>query len=119
MDNRKKRGFILNKHVKGRSAENLAQIYFLNKGYIVCSNISQHGCVDMIVMNEQGKIIKVDVKSVSRRKRDTFVISRSRTALQRKLDIKIMYVDMEKFECYFYKENINHLKRRTQVEKIL
>ena len=119
MDNRKNRVFIVDKHVKGRSAENLAQIYFLNKGYIVCENISQQGCVDMIVMNEQGKIIKIDVKSVARRKRDNFVINRSRTALQKRLDIKILYVDMEKFECYFYKDNIHHLKRRTPVEKIL
>ena len=35
--------FILDIHVKGKEAENLAQIYFLKKGYHVFNNVSQQG----------------------------------------------------------------------------
>ena len=43
--------FISNKHVKGREAENLAQIYFLKNGYHVFSNVSQQGCIDMVLLS--------------------------------------------------------------------
>jgi len=110
--------FISNKHVKGREAENLAQIYFLKNGYHVFSNVSQQGCIDMVVVNKKNEVLKVDVKSVCRRKRDGWKINRCRTRLQKKLDVKILYVDADKKECYFYKEDKNHLKRRTQIQKI-
>ena len=103
--------FILDKHVKGKEAENLAQIYFLKNGYHVFSNISQQGCIDMIVVNKDNELLKVDVKCVSRRKRDNHKVNRSRTLLQRQLDVKILYVDTDKKECYFYKENKHHLKK--------
>ena len=75
-------------------------------------------CIDMIVVNENNEVIKVDVKSVCRRARDGHKINRCRTPLQKKLDVKILYVDADKKECYFYKEDKNHLKRRTQIQKI-
>ena len=112
------RKFILDKHVKGKEAENLAQIYFLKKGYHVFSNISQQGCIDMIVVNKDNELLKIDVKCVSRRKRDNHKVNRSRTPLQNDLDVKILYVDADKKECYLYKNYKNHLKRRTKVEKI-
>ena len=82
------------------------------------SNISQQGCIDMIVVNKDNELLKVDVKCVSRRKRDNHKVNRSRTPLQDELDVKILYVDTDKKECYFYKNDKNHLKRRTKVEKI-
>ena len=110
--------FILDIHVKGKEAENLAQIYFLKKGYHVFNNVSQQGCIDMVVVNDKNETMKIDVKSVCRRQRDGWKINRSRTPMQKKLNVKILYVDTDKRECYFYKENNNHLKRRTRVEKI-
>ena len=68
MDNKsgnKRRGhmkFILDKHVKGREAENLAQIYFLKNGYHVFSNVSQQGCIDMVVVNKDNEIIAIKIK---------------------------------------------------------
>ena len=108
--------FILDMHVKGKEAENLAQIYFLKNGYHVFNNISQHGCIDLIVVNKDNELLKVDVKSVCRRARDGFIINRCRTELQKKLDVKILYVDTDKRECYFYKEDENPLKRRTPIQ---
>jgi len=110
--------FIIDKQVKGAIAENLAKNYFLNKGYLVFPNLTAQGCIDMVVINENNEILKIDIKAVSRRKRDNGKINRCRTSLQKKLDVKILYVDIEKMECYFYKYNENHLKRRTKVEKI-
>ena len=55
--------FILDIHVKGKEAENLAQIYFLKKGYHVFNNVSQQGCIDMIVVNDKNETMKIDVKS--------------------------------------------------------
>jgi len=110
--------FIIEKQVKGAIAENLAKNYFLNKGFLVFPSLTAQGCIDMVVVNKNNKTLKVDVKCVSRRKRDNHKVNRSRTLLQKKLDVKILYVDIKKGECYFYKENKNHLKRRTKVEKI-
>lgn len=110
--------FIIDKQVKGTVAENLAQMYFLQKGYLVFKSVTAQGCIDMIVINENDEIIKVDVKSVSRRERDGYPVMRCRTLLQKKLNVKLLYIDTEKKECWFYKEDENILKRRTEVEKI-
>tara|TARA_R100001369_G_scaffold29405_1_gene53045 strand:+ start:672 stop:1013 length:342 start_codon:yes stop_codon:yes gene_type:complete len=110
--------FIVKKQVKGSIAENLAQNYFLSKGYLVFPNLTAQGCIDMVVVNENNETLKIDIKAVSRRKRDNGKINRCRTSLQKKLDVKLLYVDIEKMECYFYIQNENHLKRRTKVEKI-
>ena len=110
--------FIIEKQVKGAIAENLAKNYFLNKGFLVFPSLTAQGCIDMVVVNKNNKILKVDVKCVSRRKRDKPKVTRYRTLVQRQLDGKIQDVYKEKKECYVYKENKHHLKRRTKVEKI-
>lgn len=110
--------FITDKQVKGKVAENLAEIYFLKKGYLVFKSVTAQGCIDMIVINENNEMMKIDVKSVSIRERDGYPVMRCRTLLQKKLDVKLLYVNIEKKECWFYKEHENLLKRRTKVEKI-
>ena len=94
--------FIVEKQIKGTIAENLAKNYFLNKGFLVFPSLTAQGCIDMVVINKNNKMLKVDVKCVSRRKRDNHKVNRSRTLLQKELDVKILYVDIEKRECYFY-----------------
>ena len=110
--------FIVEKQIKGAIAENLAKNYFLSKGFLVFPSLTAQGCIDMIVVDESNQLKKIDVKSVSRRKRDNYKVNRSRTPLQKKLNVEIFYVDIEKRECYFYTYDENHLKRRTKVEKI-
>jgi len=110
--------FITEQQVKGVIAENLAKNYFLNKGYLVFPSLTAQGCIDMFVINEKNEVMKIDVKSVSRRERDGYPVMRCRTLLQKKLDVKLLYVDIERKECWFYKEHKNLLKRRTKVEKI-
>ena len=110
--------FIINKQVKGAMAENLAKNYFLNKGYLVFPNLTAQGCIDMVVINKKNEMMKIDVKSVSIRERDGYPVMRCRTLLQKELDVKLFYVNIDKRQCWFYQEHENHLKRRTKVEKI-
>ena len=110
--------FIIDKQVKGAIAENLAKNYFVNKGYLVFPNLTAQGCIDMVIINQNNEIMKIDVKSVSIRERDGYPVMKSRTLLQKKLDVKLLYVDVNKRECWFYQEHDNHLKRRTKVEKL-
>ena len=42
-----------NKHIKGDRAELIAQEFFIEKGFYVFNNISQHGPVDMAVMDKE------------------------------------------------------------------
>ena len=55
------------KHIKGDQAELIAQEFFIKKGYYVFNNISQHGPVDMVVLDNQGYTLLIDVKAVSLR----------------------------------------------------
>ena len=110
--------FIIDKQVKGAIAENLAKNYFLNKGYLVFPNLTAQGCIDMVVINESSEFKYKGETVLSIRERDGYPIMRARSLLQKELDVKLFYVDIEKKECWFYKEHENHLKRRTKVEKI-
>ena len=47
------------KHIKGDRAELIAQEFFIKKGFYVFNNISQHGPVDMVVMDKDGYIMSV------------------------------------------------------------
>ena len=82
--------FIVEKQIKGTVAENLAKNYFLSKGFLVFPSLTAQGCIDMVVIDRNNKILKVDVKCVSRRKRDNHKVNRSRTSLQKELDVKII-----------------------------
>ena len=55
------------KHIKGDRAELIAQEFFIEKGFYVFNNISQHGPVDMAIMDKDGHIMLIDVKALSLR----------------------------------------------------
>ena len=44
------------KHIKGDVAELIAAEFFLNKGYYVFRNMSQHGPADLTVLDDDGNI---------------------------------------------------------------
>ena len=97
----------------------LSNLYAMQDGVLYDEQITSYKTNAKKRLEElNNEILKIDIKAVSRRKRDNGKINRCRTSLQKKLDVKILYVDIEKMECYFYKYNENHLKRRTKVEKI-
>ena len=42
------------KHIKGDRAELIAAEYFIGLGYSVARNMSQHGPVDLVLIDEDG-----------------------------------------------------------------
>ena len=73
-------------------------VYLLKRGNLVFKTIHDTGCVDFVTIDKHGKVNLYDVKTKSIRttgKRKGHYISRPRTNLQVKLDVNIMYVDLE------------------------
>ena len=55
------------KHIKGDLAELIAAEFFIDKGFYVFRNMSQHGPADMTVLDPDGNIMLVDIKALSLR----------------------------------------------------
>jgi len=100
------------KHIKGDRAELIAAEYFINLGYSVCRNMSQHGPVDLVLIDEDGMgdVILVDIKAISLRTKNGYKVNRSPTKKQQELDVKLIFVDLETKEVL----DIMPSKRRTK-----
>ena len=83
------------KHIKGDQAELIAKEYFIKKGMYVFDNVSQHGPVDFIVLDEIGDALLVDVKAVSLRSKNGWKVNRVPSAEQNRLGVEIMYVNLD------------------------
>tara|TARA_R100001369_G_scaffold1182_1_gene3975 strand:+ start:1267 stop:1635 length:369 start_codon:yes stop_codon:yes gene_type:complete len=85
------------KHIKGDRAELIAAEYFINIGYSVCRNMSQHGPVDLVLIDEDGTgdVILVDVKAISLRTKNGYKVNRSTTKKQKELDVQLVFVDLD------------------------
>ena len=85
------------KHIKGDRAELIAAEYFINLGYSVHRNISQHGPVDLVIIDEDrtGDVILIDVKALSLRTKNGWKVNRTPTRKQKELDVKLVYVDLD------------------------
>tara|TARA_R100001244_G_scaffold49591_2_gene43752 strand:+ start:322 stop:624 length:303 start_codon:yes stop_codon:yes gene_type:complete len=79
----------------GTIHEHLAINEFLKKGFLVFKNVMQQGPADIVVVSPDGEIELLDIKKRSVRKRDGFPVHRSLTKIQKKLKIKLYYVDNE------------------------
>jgi len=75
--------------------------WLTEKDYFVFDNVSGLGPCDVIAMDKRGKIIAIDVKSVSYRKNGS-VIYRTANKQQKKMGIKLLMVTKEG-KCYFNK----------------
>ena len=53
------------KHIKGDQAELIAQEFFIKKGYYVFNNISQHGPVDMVILDNDGYTLLIKKKRLA------------------------------------------------------
>ena len=104
------------KHIKGDRAELIAQEFFIEKGFYVFNNISQHGAVDMAVMDKDGNIMLVDVKALSLRTKNGWKVNRVPTQEQDKLGIELVFVNLDTKEVLDevpnarYEDNIVNLK---------
>jgi predicted ATP-grasp superfamily ATP-dependent carboligase len=77
----------------GSCNEHRAIVEFLSQGCEVFKNVRQHGPIDIIVIHPDGKEERLDVKTRAYRKRDKLPIHRSLTEKQKKLDVRIYYID--------------------------
>ena len=83
------------KHIKGDRAELIAQEYFIRKGFYVFQNISQHGPVDMVVLDNDGYTLLIDVKAVSLREKNGWKVNRSATEEQKRLGVHLLFVNLD------------------------
>ena len=84
-----------NKHIKGDQAELIAQEFFIKKGFYVFNNISQHGPADMVVLDNDGYTLLIDVKAVSLREKNGWKVNRSATEEQKRLGVHLLFVNLD------------------------
>jgi len=83
------------KHIKGDQAELIAQEFFIKKGYYVFNNISQHGPVDMVVLDNDGYSLLIDVKAISLRSKNGWKVNRVPSEKQERLGVHLVYVNLD------------------------
>jgi hypothetical protein len=87
------------KHVKGVVSELKATEILLKHGLLVYKNVSPNGLVDLIAMDQEGRIFLIDVKTISFRKKykqpSRKEIRRSPSGQQKKLGVILMIIDRE------------------------
>ena len=100
------------KHIKGDRAELIAAEYFINIGYSVHRNMSQHGPVDLVLIDEDGTgdVILVDVKAISLRTKNGYKVNRVPTKKQQELGVQLIFVNLDTKEVL----DIMPSKRRTK-----
>ena len=109
------------KHIKGDRAELIAAEYFINLGYSVHKNLSGHGPVDMVLIDEDGvgDVILVDVKAVSLRTKNGWKVNRTPTKKQQELDVQLIFVNLdtkEVMDVLPFKNEIKKEKKKKQVD---
>jgi len=104
------------KHIKGDRAELIAAEYFIGLGYSVHRNMSQHGPVDLVLVDEDGTgdVILVDVKAISLRTKNGYKVNRTPTKKQKELDVQLIFVDLDTREVL----DVMPTKRDKKVKKI-
>ena len=85
------------KHIKGDRAELIAAEYFMSLGYSVHRNMSGHGPVDMVLIDEDGMgdVILVDVKALSLRTKNGWKVNRTPTKKQQELNVQLIFVNLD------------------------
>ena len=85
------------KHIKGNLAELNAAEHFMNLGYSVHRNMSGHGPVDLVLIDEDGMgdVILIDVKALSLRTKNGWKVNRTPTKKQQELDVQLIFVNLD------------------------
>ena len=104
------------KHIKGDRAELIAAEYFIDLGYSVHRNMSSHGPVDMVLIDEDGvgDVILIDVKALSLRTKNGWKVNRVPTKKQQELDVQLIFVNLDTKEVY----DAMPTKKDKQVDKM-
>ena len=92
------------RHTTGDVCEAMLTEYLLRRGWFVLRPITAHGPVDVAAITPEGDLYlfdsKNDSKRVNRGRKKEARIHRIRTPLQKKLGVRIAYVDMDKREIW-------------------
>ena len=109
------------KHITGDRAELIAAEYFINLGYSVHKNLSGHGPIDMVLIDEDGTgdVILIDVKAVSLRTKNGWKVNRTPTKKQQELDVQLIFVNLdtkEVMDVLPFKDEIKKEKKKKQVD---
>ena len=83
------------KHIKGDQAELIAQEYFIKKGFYVFKNISAQGPVDMVILDNDGYTLLIDVKAISLRSKNGWKVNRVPSEEQERLGVHLVYVNLD------------------------
>ena len=110
------------KHIKGDRAELIAAQYFMGLGYSVHRNMSGHGPVDMVLIDEDGMgdVILVDVKALSLRTKNGWKVNRNLTKKQKELDVQLIFVNLdtnEVMDVMPVRETGSGVKKRKRADK--
>ena len=110
------------KHIKGDRAELIAAQYFMGLGYSVHRNMSGHGPVDMVLIDEDGMgdVFLVDVKALSLRTKNGWKVNRNLTKKQKELDVQLIFVNLdtnEVMDVMPVRETGSGVKKRKRADK--
>ena len=101
------------KNSDGKRCELIAANWLFSQNCYVYSPFLEQGPVDLIAITPTRKVLLFDVKKAGRRKNGS-VISRLLGDEQKKLGVRLLYVDMETHECALYPYQLESRYRSKQ-----
>ena len=86
---------------EGKRSELFAAEWLMAQDCYVYTPFIEQGPIDLIALTPKGEFLLFDVKTVGRRKNGS-IISRLLTDTQKKLGVRLLYVDLETGSCALY-----------------
>ena len=86
---------------EGKRSELLAAEWLMAQDCYVYTPFIEQGPIDLIALTPKGEFRLFDVKTVGRRKNGS-IISRLLSDTQKKLGVRLLYVDLETGSCALY-----------------
>jgi hypothetical protein len=83
-----------NPTLKGALAELAVAHKFLKKGLYVSKSLDPSSPFDLVITTNRGNSYLIDVKSISYRKKDNSIIARTLNQLQKQLNIRFYFTDI-------------------------
>lgn len=104
---------------KGYFGEQLAMAWLLKNGYWVFKNLAPQGPVDCVAIDQTThEVILVDVKVLSHH-RGGQTRSKILNDKQKQMNVKILYVDINNFECRWKNKIDNYKPERNELGQFI
>ena len=94
------------RNVEGKRCELIAIDWLLAQGCYTYTPTMEQGPIDIIALSPKSEWFSFDVKKASRRTEGT-IISRLLSSKQKKLGVRLLYVDPDTGECHLYPHQFN------------